>query len=297
MSPNEYIIDNRILEIGKDTDGIMRTNKEVHDLLLKMVSELDRVCRKNNIQYALGFGSALGLNNYGGFIPWDDDMDIVIPYEEFPKFVEACKKDLSDEYIFDSYETNKKYNILIPTGKLRLKNTYLKDKNWLFLPNRCGSGDTFFIDVVTFMGVSKEHAKHRHAIWYSKLKIIPYVILDAIFHIHPYKMKERMKKYERKYYEKYKDSDYVSQSIIIPFQDISTIINKNAFPKDVIYPFREYEFEGKKLFSFNNVEEFCRLRYGEKALKKWDGEKYISTYPISKQKIRHFKEFNLYKSK
>lgn len=42
------------------------------------MDEMNRVCRKNNIPYALHAGDALGVINYKGFIPWDDDIDLAI---------------------------------------------------------------------------------------------------------------------------------------------------------------------------------------------------------------------------
>ena len=84
--------------------------------------------------------------------------------------------------------------------------------------------------------------------------------------------------------EKYKDSNYVSQTILIPFQDTPRKMVKHlSWPKEVIYPFREYDFRGHKLFSVNNLEEFVRLRYGEEALHIKEKNKY-------NQKVRNKKK-------
>ena len=78
MEKKDFVIDNNPYDLGKDVYKKHHDVREVHPLLLKIILELDRVCRKNNIPYALSFGSALGIVNYGGFIPWDDDMDVAI---------------------------------------------------------------------------------------------------------------------------------------------------------------------------------------------------------------------------
>ena len=76
---------------------------------MKLILELDRICRKNNIGYALCFGSALGLYNYGGFIPWDDDMDVAIDYFDVPRLVEALKERFGGEWkILLRYHDNDK---------------------------------------------------------------------------------------------------------------------------------------------------------------------------------------------
>ena len=123
--------------------------------------------------------------------------------------------------------------------------------------------------------------------------MVPYIILDAFLRIHPYHTKKRLKKYEREVAEKYKDSPVVSQTVIIPFQDWGDEKDKIAFPREVIYPFREYDFLGHKIFSFNNIEEFCRLSYGERSLKKEVDGKFIDPYPEKKRNSKHNKTYNL----
>lgn len=53
---------------------------------LEIMDEIDRVCRENGINYTLGYGSCLGAVRHGGFIPWDDDMDVVMPRGDYEKF-------------------------------------------------------------------------------------------------------------------------------------------------------------------------------------------------------------------
>lgn len=294
MEENKYIVDNSVYSIGKDIEGNEKTTKDLHDVLLKMIVEIDRVCRKNAVPYALAFGSALGMYNYGGFIPWDDDVDIVIDYFDLDKLIKAFQKDLSDEFYFDCYETNKKYNVLIPTMKFKMKHTYLKEKNVL-LPNRCGSEDGVFIDICVFMGVPSSYEEHIKLIKRSK-RIMPwYVFLDGILHIHPYKLKKKLKQFEKEVAIKYKDSPSVSQTVIIPFQDWSKDLGSKqslSMPREVIYPFREYDFEGHKFFSFNDIKQFCLLRYGEKSLKREVDGKLTTIYPDSRKHPGHLAKFS-----
>lgn len=290
---NNFVIAESEYSIGKDTDGVEHTTKDLHAVLLDAILEVDRICRKNNIPYALAYGSALGAYNYGDFIPWDDDVDIAINYEDIPRFVEACNKDLDSKYLFECYENNKKYNVLIPTGKLRIKDTYLKERNWFWLPNRCGSGQTAFIDIVAFMGVPEDKKKH-HRIIKSFIKyIVLYIGVDALLRIHPRLMKRRIKNRERKFAEKYKDSPCVGQTMIIPFQIVGKTEDCYSYPREVIYPFKEYDFCGHKIFSFNNLEEFCRIRYGEHSLKHFENGKWVDPYPLDQRKLKHIAKYNL----
>ena len=56
-------------------------NLELHMVLLQAMKDIDKICRENNLKYYLYAGSLLGAMNFKGFIPWDDDIDIVM----FPK--------------------------------------------------------------------------------------------------------------------------------------------------------------------------------------------------------------------
>ena len=67
---------------------------------LKTLREFHRVCEKNGVDYQLAFGSLLGAVRDGGQIPWDYDVDVIVPYEQKDKLVEALKKDLDEAFYF-----------------------------------------------------------------------------------------------------------------------------------------------------------------------------------------------------
>ena len=294
MDKEKYIVDNNIYILAKDKTKHNVTNVQIHDIVFKILLEIDRLCRKHNIGYALSFGTALGLNNYGSFIPWDDDADVAIDYFEYGRFVDALKTELSEEFTFECYEVDERCNVLIPSLKVRFKNSFIKEKNHFTLPNRSGRGNCIFVDVCPFMGVPENKKEHRKLINKSKIMMPFYVFLDAFLHINPIRMKKRLKDIEKETAEKYRDSKYVSQTVIIPFQEYpKKIVESLSFPREVIYPFKEYEFNGHKLFSFQNVEEFCRLRYGEKSLKIWKNDHYVEPFSFNKNS-EHLLEVDIF---
>lgn len=65
---------------------------------LEMLHELDRVCKKNNLKYALSSGTCLGAVRHGGFIPWDDDIDVYMCWSDAEKQVE-CQSDFYKNYL------------------------------------------------------------------------------------------------------------------------------------------------------------------------------------------------------
>ena len=79
------------------------------------------ICKKNNLQYFLLHGSCIGAVRHKGFIPWDDDIDVGMPREDYDRFTEIAKDQLPMHLFFQTFETDPEY----PTafGKIRNSNT------------------------------------------------------------------------------------------------------------------------------------------------------------------------------
>ena len=72
--------------------------------LLNLIKVFDELCRKHDITYYLAAGTLLGAIRHGGFIPWDDDADVIMTRSNWEKFMENAGKDLpSDLHIHSQY--------------------------------------------------------------------------------------------------------------------------------------------------------------------------------------------------
>ena len=80
---------------------------------LQILAEIDRICKKYNIRYFAEWGTLIGAVRHGGFVPWDDDMDIGMLRKDYERFKEVAKDELPGEFAIHDYAT--------------------KENHWLFL--------------------------------------------------------------------------------------------------------------------------------------------------------------------
>ena len=83
--------------------------REVQEKILEIMKYIDKVCRENNITYYIMVGTALGAIRHGGFIPWDDDLDIFMTPAEYEKFKAAMAADGNEKFMLQEWRTVKKH--------------------------------------------------------------------------------------------------------------------------------------------------------------------------------------------
>lgn len=89
---------------------------------LQILKEIDIICRRHQIKYWLDNGSLLGAVRHKGFIPWDDDMDIVMPMEDYCRFLSVAQKELPENLFVQTKETDQ--SVIHPITKIRDMNSF-----------------------------------------------------------------------------------------------------------------------------------------------------------------------------
>lgn len=76
--------------------------KKVWAVQLDLLNEFDRICKKHDIKYYAAYGTLIGAVRHKGYIPWDDDMDIIIMREDYDRFCRVAPAELEYPYFFHS---------------------------------------------------------------------------------------------------------------------------------------------------------------------------------------------------
>lgn len=106
----------------KDSDKLKKAE-------LKILDKLDQLCKENDLKYYLAYGSALGAVRHGGFIPWDDDIDVYMDIKDYLKLRDICRRNLDKEFYYQDKLTDKYY--FNPWARLGLENTTSMSKDRL----------------------------------------------------------------------------------------------------------------------------------------------------------------------
>lgn len=99
--------------------------REMQLIQLEMLKEFDRICKKHDIKYFLCGGTMLGAVRHEGFIPWDDDIDVMLLRNDYEKLINICLKELDTKYFLQTFETDKGYIKMY--AKIRCNNTIFKE--------------------------------------------------------------------------------------------------------------------------------------------------------------------------
>lgn len=92
---------------------------------LELLLEFRRVCGLMGLHYCLTAGTLLGAVRHKGFIPWDDDIDVVMPRADYDRLARAASQYVSEGYVYQEYRTEQNFPYYF--GKLRKKGTRVEE--------------------------------------------------------------------------------------------------------------------------------------------------------------------------
>lgn len=109
---------------------------------VEILSEIDRICKKYNLVYYLAYGTLIGAIRHKGFIPWDDDIDITMPRNDYNKLKKICLEGkLNEKFFYQDVDTDPEYYLTY--AKIRKNNTLFDESDTRHLNIHRG----IFVDV------------------------------------------------------------------------------------------------------------------------------------------------------
>lgn len=149
--------------------------RELQLVELEMLRDIKVLCEKYGLRYYLDYGNLLGAVRHGGFIPWDDDIDITMPYADYIKFLEISREEFGDKYFLQTSDTDTNY--YRSYARIRKNNTTFLDAHNLKWDIHHG----VWIDVFPLVEINPgiEYKIKRYI-----MQISNYILMDNFFQIH-----------------------------------------------------------------------------------------------------------------
>lgn len=252
-----------------------QTLKKLQQTELNILSEFCDFCEENDIDYFGVGGTGIGALRHGGFIPWDDDIDIGFLRKDYDKFLKLAEEKLTDKYYVLNTEMDHRYPLM--TTRLVLKGTEFREE--CFKDLQCNMG--IFLDLYCFDNIPDNELLMKwqgfRAWFLGKMMILcsigePVLYFDglkknvilfgtklvnkvfSLFRITPYTFYKRVKKIITKY------EDRQTARVAYCFDPkLYTSIMK----KDDILPTKIIKYDGLNVRFPAKLEAYLSTRYGD----------------------------------
>ncbi len=230
-------------------------------MLLQLLSEFDRICRKHDIKYILFAGSAIGAARHKGFIPWDDDIDVAMLRSEYDRFLSLASSEIDSKVFYLQREFSAHWPMFF--SKLRLNNTACIER---YIPKDPKVHQGIYIDIFPVDNLSE--SKWMAKLQFAASKVVIAKSLDRRGYLTDSKKKKifmamckllpqrPMLRFAQK--RKNTKTKYVHS-----FFAAASKYGKNVFPRKWFLEQTELEFEGLKIPVSGHYHDMLTRIYGD----------------------------------
>ena len=239
--------------------------KQVQQKILEVMKYIDALCRKHGITYYIMGGTALGAVRHGGFIPWDDDLDIFMTPSEYEKFKRVFEKENSSLFVLQEWRTTPDY---LEYAKVRMNGTTFIEESF---KDRTDLHQGIYVDImilhkvpdnqllqkvvyyeskfVTLYALSQRNWKPKtkaQSIVLKLLKVMPCKMMAKLCYQHIYKYDGMTNGFKYCYWitpAKFRnglfDASYFSEPVDIPFED-TVLYGSKKIKEYLVYRYGDY---------------------------------------------------------
>lgn len=266
--------------------------RDAQMLMVDILQDVHNLCEKYGIKYFLDAGTLIGAVRHKGFIPWDDDVDIGMPREDYNKFLEIAKKELPDHLFLQTFETDKYYDVYPVPCKVRYNNTIFLEEH---AKENHNMHNGVYIDVFPYDSLPKYNFiyKIQRGLSYNILKSfkrlrdmpeklsfknkLTFTFYKLVTKIFPYKRREKFFNYLIKWNDP--KSKYMGYGV-------DTFWSEYVYKKEDYFDLAKLEFEGKYFYGPKNYDAILTQLYGD-----------YMTMPKEEDRVWHAKEIKKRKNK
>lgn len=219
------------------------------------------VCRELDISFFLTHGSLLGAVRHNGFIPWDDDIDIIMPRPDYDFFVKNAQEKLPSHLFIQTHETDPEF--LCSFAKVRNSKTTFVEKSMMFHDINHG----VFVDVFPLDGFPENKIEQyifrvKNLVYslrlgrefYVKQRSLKWKIASGVARILCPSAEKTLKKQD----ELFRVVDYSSAHWVSNCLDSNVVLDKTVYETDVLW-----NFEGIEVKIPIGYDEYLTKMYGE----------------------------------
>lgn len=246
--------------------------EECKQAILNVLADIDTFCNENQIHYSLCGGTLLGAVRHKGFIPWDDDVDILMVRKEYEKF---CRLYKSNRYTFvDSDHVPNHLHIRVADNRFKLvfnkgqrANKIYKDGLWV---------DVFPVDNVP--DNPRQFKRIKNKVYYLFLlqcvgEVKGYGIVQNVAHFFLRPFTNVFKRMAQREIVKYNDMDTKMMAGLSVWYDKKTpMIPSSFFDEYITVPFEGYAFQALKRYG-----DYLKMVFGD----------YMQLPPVDKRVAKH----------
>lgn len=253
--------------------------KSLQKKILEITIYLDDFCEKYNITYYLMGGSALGALRHKGFIPWDDDLDVFMTYDNYIKFIEKAKTHLDTEHFYLQEENTEEWPMFFT--KLRMHGTTFIEKN----TQKANMHQGVYIDIMCLNNVSEN--KFYRLLQFSAALLLTAQTIDK----RGYESNKNVKKKMAMLFARFFVRGVIKKKLLAFVRSLNTKPTKlvghffgkapffkTSFPVSWLGKQRYVQFEDTKLPVPHEAEKYLTLRFGD--FMKMPDESTLKEYPV-----------------
>lgn len=237
------------------------TFEESKQIMVKTLASIDKCCRENNIKYSLCWGTMIGAIRHHGFIPWDDDIDLMMPREDYNRFLKIYN---DSEFDILTPRVNKDHFFILTKIYDKRTRVYLKS-----LPKSLYG---VWVSIFPYDNAPDENLEQ----WESKRDFLMKLFLIKSQSLRGLRLRRRVKKriikmalfpfssiwiYNR--IEKYLTAFNGQQTKRFCIWYGTPYMKFRYFPKHLFDEFVDVDFEGMKVKIIKGYDEFLKSTYGD----------------------------------